>query len=108
MQTEHPTAHADAEHPKERVYVKVAVILAIVTGIEIWLSYVELAGWILATALILLSLVKFTMVVGYFMHLKFDHPTLRKPFLAGLITALLVYTIVLVSLLYHSRGTPAS
>ena len=89
------TSHLEHPHPKEALYVKVAIILAIVTAVEIWLSYTGYADWIVVVALIALSLVKFTAVVGYFMHLKFDNPTLRRPFIGGLILALSVYTAVL-------------
>lgn len=96
--------HAEKAHPTERTYVKVALFLAVITGIEIVLSYVDIGKWTLIISLIALSVVKFYMVVQWFMHLKFDHPALRKPFIAGIVTALLVYTIVLSNLVYHSRS----
>jgi cytochrome c oxidase subunit 4 len=89
------TSHLEHQHPKELVYVKVAVILAIWTAIEIWISYTNYARWIKIVALIVLMVAKFATVVAYFMHLKFDNPTLRRPFLGGLILALAVYTAVL-------------
>jgi cytochrome c oxidase subunit IV len=93
-------------HPNAKLYVKVAAWLAVVTGVEVLLSYVTLPPLILLAALIVLSLIKFIVVVGYFMHLKFDQPLLRKPLLAGLITAFLVYSIVLANMIMHSN-TPA-
>ncbi|MCA1830735.1 MAG: cytochrome C oxidase subunit IV family protein [Actinomycetota bacterium] len=89
------TTHLEHEHPKERVYVKVAIVLGIITAVEIWLSYTHYPNWIKVVALLVLSIAKFSAVVGYFMHLKFDNPTLRKPFLGGLFLALSVYTAVL-------------
>lgn len=91
-------------HPTEKSYVKIALFLAVVTGVEIALSYIDLNKWILIVSLVGLSFVKFYMVVQWFMHLKFDHPALRKPFIGGITIALTVYTIVLVNLVYHSTG----
>ncbi len=98
------TSHHEKAHPTERVYIKVALWLALVTGIEIYLSYAGLDDWLTVVLLVALSLVKFVAVVGYFMHLKFDNPMLRKPFIVGLLLAITVYTIVLLSLLLHSTG----
>jgi cytochrome c oxidase subunit 4 len=100
------TSHHDQAHPKERVYVKVALILAVITGVEIAISYTTMPDWAKIAALLALSLVKFTAVVGYFMHLKFDNPALRKPFITGIILAGAVYTAVLLNLLLHSNAVP--
>jgi cytochrome c oxidase subunit IV len=45
--------------------------------------------------LLVLMACKFAIVVGYFMHLRFDSPLLRRLFVGGLITAVTVYTIAL-------------
>jgi len=98
------TSHKDHAHPNERVYVKVALWLGLITLIEIVISYTEFPDWAMFLSLIGLSAIKFTVVVGYFMHLKFDNPTLRKPFIAGIVLAGAVYTAVLLNLLLHSNG----
>ena len=90
-------------HPKERVYVMVAVWLALITGIEISISYIKMPDPVKIIALVFLSVIKFAVVVGYFMHLKFDNPALRKPFITGLILAGAVYTIVLLAFTLHSN-----
>ena len=100
-----PLPHGQA-HPQEALYVKVALALAAITAFEIAVSYLEWAAWVTITMLVGLSLVKFIAVVGYFMHLKFDHKALRKPFVTGLITALIVYTIVLLAFALHSNNPP--
>jgi cytochrome c oxidase subunit 4 len=52
--------------------------------------------------LIVLSFVKFGMVGLYFMHLKFDTHLFRRLFVLGIILALTVYAVALVTLLnYH-------
>lgn len=101
------TTHHDRPHPRVKTYVAVAAWLALITAIEIVISYIDFADWIRIVSLVVLSLIKFSVVVGYFMHLKFDNPTLRKPFVGGLILAGSVYTIVLLAFTLHSNG-PAS
>ena len=94
-------------HPKERVYVKVALWLGLITGVEIAISYITMPNPAKIAALLILSLIKFTVVVGYFMHLKFDNPALRKPFVTGIILAGAVYTIVLLAFTLHSNTPPS-
>jgi cytochrome c oxidase subunit 4 len=93
---------AEHAHPGPLEYVKVAAFLAVVTGIEVAIYYVKGARSILAPTLIILSIVKFSMVGLYFMHLKFDTHLFRRVFVLGIILALIVYTVALVTLLnYH-------
>lgn len=79
-------AHEHA-HPGERTYIRVAVFLAIITVIEVVLFYIEdtMPHWLLVTLLLGFSAVKFTVVVGWFMHLKFDDRRLLWIFVGGLI-----------------------
>ena len=64
--------------------------------------YVKSAKGVLTPVLIVLSLVKFSMVGLYFMHLKFDTHLFRRVFILGIILALIVYAVALVTLLnYH-------
>jgi cytochrome c oxidase subunit 4 len=75
-------------HPTERNYIKIGAILFAITLIEVIIYYVEAIEGILVPALIALSLIKFIMVVGYFMHLKFDDSRLRLIFIIGMVFAL--------------------
>jgi cytochrome c oxidase subunit IV len=72
-------------HPTERVYVNVAIILAVVTAIEVAIYYIEALEDILVPLLLALSAFKFVAVVGYFMHLKMDDRRFRWLFAAGLV-----------------------
>jgi cytochrome c oxidase subunit 4 len=94
-------------HPKERVYVKVALWLGLITGLEIAISYITMPDGVKIAALLILSIIKFAVVVGYFMHLKFDNPALRKPFITGILLAGTVYTIVLLAFTLHSNSPPS-
>ena len=91
--------HAHHDHPSEMIYIKVAAFLAVMTGIEVALSYVEIGGQHVTIALLLvLAAVKFFTVVAYFMHLKFDHPWFRRLFVTGLVLAILIYVVYLSTL----------
>jgi cytochrome c oxidase subunit IV len=97
------TEHA---HPNEKVYIKVALWLGAITAAEIAISYIKMPNPAKIAALLILSIIKFTAVVGYFMHLKFDNPALRKPFITGVILAGSLYTIVLLAFTLHSNAPP--
>lgn len=84
----HDAEHDAHAHPTERDYIKIAAILAIITLLEVVIYYVEAVENILVPMLIILSTIKFTMVVSYFMHLKFDDKRLTMIFLMGMVFAL--------------------
>jgi cytochrome c oxidase subunit 4 len=99
--TEHSdhTAHAvheDSSHKPNSFYIKVAVALAIVTGVEVALYYLNLGGWYLPILLVLM-VIKFLTVVSLFMHLKYDNKMFSYLFYSGLILALLVYLAALMT-----------
>ncbi|CAA9542991.1 MAG: hypothetical protein AVDCRST_MAG70-270 [uncultured Thermomicrobiales bacterium] len=74
-------------HPGESTYIRVALILAVVTAIEVAIYYIDVLSGILVPALVALSVGKFVAVVGYFMHLKFDDRKLTAIFVTGLVIA---------------------
>lgn len=88
-------------HPSPAQYWKIAVVLAVLTAIEVALFYANEAiglGWLEAPALIFLSAIKFVIVVGWFMHLRFEKPMLNRFFAAGFILALSLYAVVLAAM----------
>jgi cytochrome c oxidase subunit 4 len=98
VQTE-PEAIAEepelAHHPGPRQYVGIAVILAFVTALEVGAYYVHIARAAFIGLLLFLAAIKFTLVVLWFMHLRFDSRIFQRLFLTGLILAISVYLIVL-------------
>ena len=98
----HDTHHA--HHPQPRDYVRIAIILAVLTAMEVGLFYLEQAtgenvpGWIFPVALILLSALKFFMVVAYFMHLRYEKALLSRFFSVGAIFAFWLYLTTLAAL----------
>lgn len=90
-----PGGHGQHGHPSEWEYIKVAIVLAAITAAEVAVYYVEALEGLLVPILIVMSVVKFTMVVMWFMHLRFDSKVFRRFFVAGIALALFCYTIVL-------------
>lgn len=75
-------------------YIKIAVILAAITALEVSTYYVDF-GPLFMPALMIMMVVKFVMVVSYFMHLKFDSKLFSFLFYTGLGLALFVYITAL-------------
>lgn len=72
---------------KFQIYVQVAMVLAVITGIEIVCVYLPFARWLLIGTLAVLSAVKFLFVILYFMHLRWDKPFCTILFFIGLALA---------------------
>ena len=70
MQPTHADEHA---HPTAAVYIRIAVILTILTVIEVGVLYVPAFHPVLAPILLSLSAIKFAIVVMFYMHLKMDN-----------------------------------
>jgi cytochrome c oxidase subunit 4 len=90
-------AHAHAPHGEEHAhptwstYWKVALILTLITVGEVWAyylpSFVASRGFI--PTLLMLSGLKFAIVVMFYMHLKYDHKIFRVLFTGPLLIAAL-------------------
>ena len=90
-----PEVHTgERPHPHDVFYVKIALALAAMTGLEVSTYFADFGGFQLPVLLILMA-VKFVMVVLFFMHLRFDSPIFGRLFWTGLILALLVYVSAL-------------
>jgi cytochrome c oxidase subunit 4 len=83
--------HADhgGGHASVKTYVNVAIILAVITAIEVATLYVPgIPNALLVISLIVMSAAKFVLVVGFFMHLRYDHNIMRSLFIGPLIIAI--------------------
>ncbi|MCA0375170.1 MAG: cytochrome C oxidase subunit IV family protein [Gemmatimonadetes bacterium] len=90
----HAAAHAGAHeehHPGFSTYWKVALVLTIITVVEVAAYYIPalVASPIFVPALLAMSAVKFYIVVAYYMHLKYDHKLFRALFSGPLMVAAL-------------------
>ena len=76
-------------HPTWSTYWKVALILTLITVAEVWAYYIPsfVASRGFVPTLLILSAVKFTIVVMFYMHLKYDHRLFRVLFTGPLLIA---------------------
>lgn len=88
---------AHNEHPSAKEYIRIGVILAVLTALEVATYYVDVGSALLVPTLIVLAVIKFALVVMWFMHLRFDSPTYARFFVMGLAGAATLYLIVLIS-----------
>ncbi len=85
-------AHGDAHaHPGPGTYITIALILTVITAVEVAVYYIPALLPYIFPILIFLSTVKFVLVVGWFMHLKFDHISYTWYFGGGLALALSIF-----------------
>jgi cytochrome c oxidase subunit IV len=91
--------HAGQPHASTRTYLVIAAILTFITIVEVGVFYVPAFHVILPPTLIILSAAKFALVVGFYMHLKYDHNLFRAVFVLPLVIAI----AVIVGLLFLFR-----
>jgi len=85
MSAEHASERA---HPGTGTYLAIAAVLFIITVVEVGVFYVPAFKPVLAPVLLVLSGLKFALVVMFYMHLKFDSPLFRLIFTLPLLLAL--------------------
>ena len=97
-----PEAVLPRPHLTTQQYVLVAVILAVITLIEVGAYYLDIGRAALTAILLFLSISKFAGVALYYMHLKFDHIIFSAFFLVGLLIAggVLVSLLIMFDRLY--------
>ena len=66
-------AHDEHAHPTAKVYIQIAIILTIITAVEVFVLYLpemglDISGSILVAVFLVLSVAKFLLVVGWYMH----------------------------------------
>jgi cytochrome c oxidase subunit 4 len=85
-------------HPTWSTYKWVALILVVITVIEVWVYYIPqfVASRLFVPSLLIMSAAKFIIVVMFYMHLKYDHKLFRALFTGPLLVAVLT----IISLLF--------
>jgi len=88
------------EHPTWATYKWVALILTVITIVEVWVYYIPafVASRLFVPSLLIMSAVKFGIVVLFYMHLKYDHRLFRALFTGPLLIAMV--TIVALMFLF--------
>ena len=96
----HVAAGEVHEHPTWGTYKWVALILTVITIVEVWVYYIPafVASRLFIPALLTMSAVKFAIVVLFYMHLKYDARLFRALFTGPLIIA--VVTIISLMFLF--------
>ncbi len=84
-----PPAHEETHHPEWSTYWKVALVLTLITIGEVWMYYIPavVASRAFVPTLLILSALKFAIVVMFYMHLKYDHKLFRTLFTGPLFIA---------------------
>ena len=95
------STHDAHEHPDWTQYKWVALVLFAITIVEVWAYYVPafVASSAFVPALLVMSAVKFAIVVAYYMHLKYDNRLFVALFVGPLLIAM--FTITALLLLFH-------
>jgi cytochrome c oxidase subunit IV len=84
-------------HPSPKEYIRIALILGAITAAEVAIWYTNLSRALLIPALFFFAIVKFALVVLWFMHLRFDSRTYSRFFLMGLALAVTLFVVVLLT-----------
>jgi len=94
----HAAAHDAHAHPTWKQYKWVALILTAITVVEVWVYYIPAftRTKLFVPSLLIMSAVKFAIVVLFYMHLKYDARLFRALFTGPLIIAV----VTLISLLF--------
>ncbi len=90
--------HPADGHPDAAEYIKVGLILAVITALEVAIYYVDALEGALLAILLVLSAMKFVLVALWFMHLRFDNKLLTVMFSAGMVLVTALFVIVLSTL----------
>ena len=85
-------------HPGPLEYVRIGLILGVITAVEVGVYYVDALDDVLVPILIVLSALKFSLVVLWFMHLKFDTRLISWLFVGGLVLAAALFVVLLATL----------
>ncbi|MFA9444123.1 cytochrome C oxidase subunit IV family protein [Egicoccus sp. AB-alg6-2] len=94
----------DDHHPGPREYVRIAIILAILTALEVSTYFVDF-GVLGIPLLVVLMIIKFIMVAGFFMHLRFDTKLYSRFLYGGLLLAVGLYAATLVVMFFDQAPT---
>src|SRR5580704_14585163 len=96
----HATEHAPEQHGlRPRQYLFIGLVLTLITIAELVVSYSHMGGLLIPT-LIILSGIKFSIVVAYFMHLRFENGLMARIFVGSFC----LITLIVIALLFLFWG----
>jgi len=82
-------------HPGGKAYLGIAIVLTVITAVEVAVYYIPAMKPMLVPVLLTLSALKFALVAMFYMHLKFDHRLFSWLFVVPMIIAALVIIALL-------------
>lgn len=86
-------------HASVGFYWMIGGVLAVLTALEVAVFYIPALDAVLVPILLLLTTGKFSLVVMFFMHLRYDSKVFTGLFMAGLVLAVFMITALIA--LYH-------
>jgi len=92
-----PSRGRTVRHPSPKEYVRIAIVLGVVTAAEVGIYYAQISRALLIPALLIFAGIKFVLVVLWYMHLRFDSRTYARFFMIGLAGAVTLYLVVLLT-----------
>jgi len=95
---------AEQAHATTGTYLRIAAILVMITLVEVGVFYVPAFQGALVPILLVLSAVKFALVVMFYMHLRYDSWTFSAIFLPPLLIALVVVVVLVMLMLKFFSG----
>jgi cytochrome c oxidase subunit IV len=94
----HGDEHGEHDHPGYMSYVIIALILTVITALEVAIFYIPALAGVIVPLLLALSAGKFVLVVMFYMHLKMDSQIFTGVFVAPM--ALAIFLIVALIMLF--------
>lgn len=86
-------------------YWSIAAILGAITLVEVWWFGVEELRYILVPSMLLFSIIKFALVVAFFMHLRFEHKLYSYIFIVCMVIGVFIFSLFLLLSAFHGLGT---
>ena len=83
-------------HPTPKTYFTVAMVLSLITAIEVGVFYLTWLGYGIIPVLAILSISKFVLVAMFYMHLKYEARLFTVFFVAGMAVATFVIFALLI------------
>lgn len=82
---EKPIPNNTEDRKKFFTFIYLAMVLALITGVEIVVIWMPLPRWVIFWTLGILSVVKFLGVVWWFMHMRWDRALVAVMFFLGIL-----------------------
>ena len=95
---------ANLHHGTPGFYVVVGVALSIITIVEVWAFGWQWLGGMLIPLMLVLSLGKFVLVIGFFMHLKFDRKYYAWIFTSCMLIGVGIFVALLLLLQFANQS----